>query len=44
LPAAGKSEEWVERYLKKQNLDIQDVWLLTVDSNEKTVLIKKEGA
>ena len=43
LPAAGKSEEWVERYLKKQNLDIQDVWLLTVDSNEKTVLIKKEG-
>lgn len=44
LAAAGKSEQWVRSFLQKEGLEIKDVWLLTVDGAEKTVLIKKEGA
>lgn len=43
LRAAGKSRDWLEQKLKKASCRAADVLLLTVDSNEKMYLIRKEG-
>ena len=44
LPAAGRDEAWVNQYLKSQQTQLKDVWLLTVDQTGKTVLFRKEQA
>ena len=36
------SEEWVERTLKKEKTDIENVFLMTVDPNRRYSVIKKE--
>ena len=42
LPAAGKTEKWVNDFLFQRDLRTKDVWLLTVDAHDKTVLLRKE--
>ncbi len=42
LPAAGKDEAWVQKFLQEKSLSLQDVWLLTVDGTGKTVFLQKE--
>jgi uncharacterized membrane protein YcaP (DUF421 family) len=43
LQTAGKDEQWVRKFLEKQNAALKDVWLLTVDAAGKTVFLRKEG-
>lgn len=42
LPAAGKDEAWVRRFLQERELKQKDVWLLTLDGTGKTTLLRKE--
>ncbi len=42
LPAAGKDEAWVRRFLQERELKQKDVWLLTLDATGKTTLLRKE--
>ena len=42
LSAAGKDEKWVHKFLQERNLTLKDVWLLTVDKGDHTVLLRKE--
>lgn len=42
LPAIGKDEDWVTRFLQERELKQADVWLLTLDSTGKTTLLRKE--
>ncbi len=42
LTAAGKDEKWVNAFLRKKNITLGDVWLLTVDGAGQTVLLRKE--
>jgi uncharacterized membrane protein YcaP (DUF421 family) len=44
LGLANKSEAWVRSYLRKKGVDLQGVWLLTVDGNGKTVFLQKENS
>lgn len=42
LPAAGKDEAWVRRFLQERELKQKDVWLLTLDATGRTTLLRKE--
>ena len=42
LPAAGKDEAWVTKFLQERELKQTDVWLLTLDATGKTTLLRKE--
>ena len=44
LPAAGKDEAWVAKFLQERELKQKDVWLLTLDAAGKTTLLRKEEA
>ena len=42
LRNAHKSEIWLEKYLSKNKIKKQDVFLMTIDGNERINIIKKE--
>ena len=42
LRISGKDRDWMHKKLKKKGLTPEKVWLLTVDSENRTVLLKKE--
>lgn len=42
LDIAGKDKKWVYRYLKKHNLELENVFLLTCDDDGSTNIIIKE--
>lgn len=44
LAAAGKDEKWVEKVLREKNIPLREVWLLTVDGADRTVILRKEAA
>lgn len=39
LEQSEKSEQWLEKYLKKNKLEVNDISLLTVDKNDKVNLL-----
>ncbi len=43
LKKAGKDLPWLYKELKKQNCQVRDTWLLTVDGADHIVFLKKEG-
>lgn len=42
LKHAGKSKEWIEKYIIHHNLNIESIFLMTVTSNGKISIIYKE--
>ena len=42
LQKAGKDFVWLKRALQKENADLDDVWLLTVDSGDNMIFYRKE--
>lgn len=44
LAAAGKDEKWVEKVLREKDIPLREVWLLTVDGADRTVILRKEAA
>ena len=40
--AAKKDANWVQRVLKEKQAELADTWLLTVDSEDKIVFLRKE--
>ena len=44
MQVTGKTKEWILGEMKKRRIaDISDVFLMTVDDKENTVVIRKEG-
>ena len=44
LTAAGKDHRWVQKVLQERKATLQDTWLLTVDSEDHIIFLRKEGA
>jgi len=44
LELTGKTEAWVAKILKEKGATLSQTWLLTVDSADKVVFLRKEGA
>ncbi len=44
LPLAGKNAQWIDRVLREKNVQLSDVWLLTVDGADTIYFLPKEGA
>ena len=44
LTAAGKDDRWVQKVLKEHKATLQNTWLLTVDSEDHIIFLRKEGA
>ena len=45
MQVTGKNKEWIFGEMKKRRInDIKDIFLMTVDDRENTVIIRKEGA
>ena len=42
LQKAGKDSAWLKKALQKENADLDDVWLLTVDSGDNVIFYRKE--
>jgi len=42
LSRLGYDEKWLQKQLDKHKVDKKDVFLMTIDDNEKTYIIKKE--
>ena len=42
LQKAGKDGLWLKKTLQKENADLDDVWLLTVDSGDNVIFYRKE--
>ena len=42
LQKAGKDFVWLKRALQKENADLDDVWLLTVDGGDNVIFYRKE--
>ena len=43
LTAAGKDHRWVQEVLQERKATLQDTWLLTVDSEDHIIFLRKEG-
>ena len=43
LQKAGKDTLWLRRVLRKENAELQDVWLLTVDAADNIIFYRKES-
>ena len=43
LPMAGKDELWVQKTLQEKQVELKDVWLLTVDKKGNTIFLRKEA-
>ena len=43
LTAAGKTIQWVEKYLQKKKCAQKDVFLMTVDQSDRVIFYKKES-
>ena len=44
MQVTGKNKEWIFGEMKKRRIkDIKDIFLMTVDDRENTVIIRKEG-
>ncbi len=43
LSIAGKTEEWVQKVLRQHNAQIQDTFLLSVDSTDQILFLGKEA-
>ena len=44
LQVAGKDERWLQKILKAQKATLEQTWLLTVDSADKVLFIRKEAS
>ena len=44
LELTGKTDLWLQRVLKEKGATLSQTWLLTVDSADKVVFLRKEGA
>lgn len=42
LKLIGKSEDWLNAYMKKEGVVAKDVFLMLIDDSDKTILIKKD--
>lgn len=43
LTAAGKDDRWVQKVLKEHKATLQNTWLLTVDSEDHIIFLRKEA-
>ena len=44
LQLAGRNEAWLQRILREQRCNTEDVFLLTVDDGDRVICVKKEDA
>ena len=44
LEKAGKNTTWLRKILRNEDVELQDVWLLTVDKGNNIIFYKKEQA
>ena len=42
LQKAGKNTTWLRKLLRSEDVELQDVWLLTVDKGDNVIFYKKE--